>query len=66
MEPVDLGVQVVDDQQDAVAARAGRLGGVARAPELAGPDSSSRSGPRTTSAKAGPAPLFRVKPRWVV
>src|SRR5919112_4805625 len=29
--------------------------GVARAPELAGPDSSSRSGPRTTSAKAGAA-----------
>ena len=32
--------------------------GVARAPELAGPDSSSRSGPRTTSAKAGAALVF--------
>ena len=40
--------------------------GVARAPELAGPDSSSRSGPRTTSAKAGAALVFSVKPRWVV
>lgn len=40
--------------------------GVARAPELAGPDSRSRRGPRTTSAKAGAALVFTVKPTWVV
>ena len=31
------------------------MAGVARAPELVGPDSSSRSGPRVTSAKGGGA-----------
>ena len=40
--------------------------GVARAPELAVPDSSSRSGPRVTSAKAGAGLVRKVKPRWVV
>jgi len=40
--------------------------GVARAPELAGPDSSRRSRPRVTSANAGAALVFTSKPRWVV
>ncbi len=65
-EPGDLGAQVTGDEVDAVAADRVGVGGVARAPELAGPDSSSRSGPRTTSANAGAALVFSVKPRWVV
>ena len=65
-EPVDFGVEVVDDEVDTVAAGSAASSGVARAPELAGPESSSRSGPRTTSAKAGAALVFTVKPRWVV
>jgi hypothetical protein len=65
-QSVDLGVQIVDDQVDTVAAGRGGIVGVARAAELAWPDSNSRSGPRTTSAKAGAALLCRVNPRWVV
>ena len=34
--------------------------------KLAAPLSSSRSGPRTTSAKAGSAVMRTVNPRWVV
>src|SRR5262249_60489015 len=41
------------------------LAGVARAPELVGPDSSSRRRPRVTSAKAGAALVLRRKPRGV-
>ena len=40
--------------------------GVDRAPELVGPESRSRSGPRTTSANADPALKRTVNPRWVV
>ncbi len=66
-EPSDLGIDVVEDEVDAIAAPAvASSSGVARAPELAGPDSRSRRGPRTTSAKAGTKLVFTVKPRWVV
>ena len=65
-EPVDLGVEVVDDEMDPIAAGGGGVGGVARAPELAGPDSSRRSGPRVTSANAGAALVPTVNPRWFV
>jgi hypothetical protein len=64
--PLDLGVEVLDDQVDAVAPGNVGVGWCARAPELAGPDSSSRSGPRTTSAKAGAALVFSRNPRWSV
>jgi hypothetical protein len=65
-ESGDLGVQVVDDQVDAVVVSADGVIGGGRAPELVGPDSRSRSGPRTMSAKAGAALVFKVKPRWMV
>ena len=54
-QPGDLGVDVVDQQVDAVpAAGSGRRpSGIGRPAELAGPDSSSRRLPRRTSANAG-------------
>ena len=61
-EPGDLGGQVTGDQVDAVAADRVGVGGVARAPERAGPDSSSRSGPRTHVRERG-CGVFSVKPR---
>jgi hypothetical protein len=43
-----------------------RPSGIGRPAELAGPLSSSRRLPRTTSANAGAALERSVKPKWVV
>ncbi len=43
-----------------------RPSGIGRPAELAGPLSSRRSLPRTTSANAGAALIRRLKPKWVV
>ena len=63
-QALDLGIEIVNGEVDAVAAGScgvRRCG--ARAPELAGPDSSNRNGPRVTSAKAGRCAVRREKPR---
>jgi hypothetical protein len=43
-----------------------RPSGIGLPAELVGPESSSRSAPRWTSAKAGAMFEIRLKPRWFV
>src|SRR5262249_13235610 len=66
-QPRDFGIEVVDEQVDAIPpARAGLPAvGMGRPAELVGPLSSSRRLPRLTSATGSPV-VRRADPSWVV